>query len=270
MQEPIDNINNVSIANIHKQTILIVDDNQEILEFLADDLEDIYNVVTATSVKKALPCFEMEMIALVISDILMPETDGLAFCKMIKTNMELSHIPVILLTAKNGIPAQIEGLEHGADAYIEKPFSPEYLQVQIANLLSNRSRLRSYFSSFPLATIHSMAHNSADEEFLSKLHQVIVQHLDDPKLDVDQLSNKLYISKPTLYRKIKSITDMTPGELITVTRLKKSAEYLSEQKYSILEVSVMVGFNSATHFGRCFQKQFGMSPSKFLSKNPVE
>lgn len=251
-------------AGTNKPTVLIVDDNTEILEFLLDDLEEQYHVLTASSVKKALPYFEQEMVALVISDILMPETDGLTFCNMIKSNLELSHIPVILLTAKNGIPAQIEGLEQGADAYIEKPFSPAYLQVQIANLLSNRSRLRSYFSSFPLATIHSMAHSSADEQFLNKLHQVIIQYLDDPNLDIDLLSAKLFISKPTLYRKIKSIADMTPGELITVTRLKKSAEYLSEQKYSITEISVMVGFNSATHFGRCFQKQFGMSPSKFL------
>jgi len=251
-------------AGTNKPTILIVDDNTEILEFLLDDLEEQYHVLTASSVKKALPYFEQDMVALVISDILMPETDGLTFCNMIKSNLELSHIPVILLTAKNGIPAQIEGLEQGADAYIEKPFSPAYLQVQIANLLSNRSRLRSYFSSFPLATIHSMAHSSADEQFLNKLHQVIIQYLDDPNLDIDLLSAKLFISKPTLYRKIKSIADMTPGELITVTRLKKSAEYLSEQKYSITEISVMVGFNSATHFGRCFQKQFGMSPSKFL------
>ena len=257
-------------AGTHKPTILIVDDNIEILEFLQDDLEEQYTILTATSVKKALPYFEQEMITLVISDILMPETDGLEFCRMIKSNIELSHIPVILLTAKNGVPAKIEGLEQGADAYIEKPFSPEHLQVQIANLLSNRHRLRSYFSSFPLSTIHSMAHSSADEQFLNKLHQVILQHLDDPDLDVDLLSTKLFISKPTLYRKIKSIADMTPGELITVTRLKKSAEYLAEQKYSITEISVMVGFNSATHFGRCFQKQFGMSPSKFLIQGQSE
>lgn len=255
-----------SSSSRHKPVIVIVDDNTEILEFLEDDLQEQYTVRTATSVKKALPFFDAEMVSLVISDILMPETDGLEFCKMIKTNIELSHIPVILLTAKDGIPAQIEGLEQGADAYIEKPFSPEHLQVQIANLISNRSRLRSYFSSFPLPTIHSIANSTADDEFLSKIHQVIMQHLDDPNLDVDMLSSKLYISKPTLYRKIKSIADMTPGELITVTRLKKSAEYLIEQKYSIMEVSVMVGFNSASHFGRCFQKQFGISPSRYLSQ----
>lgn len=255
---------------IHKPTILIVDDNIEILEFLQDDLDEHYQVLTATSVKKAMPYFEQEMISIVISDILMPETDGLAFCHQIKSNLELSHIPVILLTAKNGLPAQIEGLEHGADAYIEKPFSPEHLQVQIANLLSNRSRLRSYFSSFPLSTIHSMAHSSADEQFLDRLHQVILQHLDDPNLDVDLISTKLYISKPTLYRKIKSIADMTPGELITVTRLKKSAEYLAEQKYSVTDISVMVGFNSATHYGRCFQKQFGMSPSKYITQTTTQ
>ena len=250
-------------SSTFKPTLLIVDDNEEILEFLADDLADDYEIFAENSVRKALPHLQTEMVHLVISDILMPETDGLSFCHMIKSNMEHSHIPVILLTAKNGIPAQIEGLEHGADAYIEKPFSPEYLQVQIANLLDNRSRLRSYFSSMPLTTIHSMAQSAADTTFLDKLHQIIIQHLDDPRLDVDLLSNKLYISRPTLYRKIKLITDMTPGELITVTRLKKSAEYILEKKYPIGDIALMVGFNSCTHFGRCFQKQFGVAPSKY-------
>jgi len=253
-------------TSTYKPSILIVDDNAEILEFLQDDLEEQYHIITASSVKKALPHFETEMISLVISDILMPETDGLVFCNMIKSNIELSHIPVILLTAKNGIPAQIEGLEQGADAYIEKPFSPEHLQVQIANLLNNRSKLKSYFSTLPLSSTHMVAHSAADGALMDKLHQVIIQHIDDPTLDVDLISSKLFISKPTLYRKIKAITDMTPGELINITRIKKSAEYLLEQKYSIMEVSIMVGFNSPTHYGRCFQKQFGMSPSKYITQ----
>jgi len=259
------NADNIQILSSHKPTILIVDDNVDILEFLQDDLEELYHVKSATSVKKALTYFDQDLISLVISDILMPEIDGLKFCQMIKSNAELSYIPVILLTAKNGLPAQIEGLEKGADAYIEKPFSPEYLHVQILNLLNNRSRLKSYFSSLPLSHVHCAGKNGADEQFIDKLHQVIIQHIDDPDLDVDMLSAKLFISKPSLYRKIKSITDMAPGELITLTRLKKSAEYLAEQKYSISEVSIMVGFNSATHFGRSFQKQFGMAPSKYLT-----
>lgn len=251
---------------LYKPTVLVVDDNQDILSFLQDDLEEKYEVLTASGVKAALPFLETNNVDLIISDILMPDINGYTFCKMIKSSLEQSHIPVILLTAKDGLKAKIEGLELGADAYIEKPFSPEHLQVQIANLLINRGRLRSYFSSHPLSSISSMAHTPSDELFLDKLQQLIIQHLDDSNLDVEMISEKLFISRPTLYRKIKAISDLTPNELINITRLKKAAELLAEGLYSITDVSVMVGFNSATHFGRCFIKQFGVSPSSFAAK----
>lgn len=254
------------ICTFFKPTVMVVDDNQDILSFLKDDLEEKYEVLTASCVKTALPLMEENMISLIVSDILMPETDGYAFCKMIKSNLEQSHIPVILLTAKDGLKAKIEGLELGADAYIEKPFSPEHLQVQIANLLMNRNRLRTYFSSHPLSSMNSMAHTPADERFLDRLQQLIIQHLDNPDLEVETLSEQLFISRPTLYRKIKAISDLTPNELINITRLKKAAELLSEGFHSITDVSVMVGFNSATHFGRCFLKQFGVSPSSFAAR----
>ncbi|HTN36732.1 MAG TPA: response regulator [Arachidicoccus sp.] len=249
-----------------KPTVLVVDDNSEILSFLEDDLEEKYEVLTATSVKTALRLLEDHTVSLIVSDVMMPEMDGYGFCNMIKSNLDLSHIPVILLTAKNALNDKIKGLELGADAYIEKPFSPEHLQVQINNLLISRNKLREYFSSYPLSSINSMAHTPADEQFLGKLHQLITRHIDDPSLDVNTLSERLFISRPTLYRKIKAISDLTPNELINITRLKKAAELLAQGFYNVTDVSVMVGFNSATHFGRCFLKQFGVSPSSFAQR----
>ncbi|MGF7230151.1 response regulator [Arachidicoccus sp.] len=253
-----------------KASILIVDDNEEILDFLVDDLEAKYDVYAVTSVKSAFEILDKSMIELIISDVIMPETDGYTFCNLIKSNIEYSHIPFILLTAKNTLHSKIEGLENGADAYIEKPFSPEYLQAQIASLLVNRGKMKEFFSTYPQTNIKTVTHSSGDEKFLTKLNSFILQNLDTPELDVDALCSSLYISRPTLYRKIKAILDITPNDLINVTRLKKAAELLLQDKYSISEVSIMVGFNSATHFGRSFLKQFGTTPSSYAKNNNID
>ena len=137
--------------------------------------------------------------------------DGFELCKIIKTNFDYSHIPVILLTARNTLQSKIEGLELGADAYVEKPFSPEYLQVQIANLLTNRNKIKEYFASSPLVHIKSMAYSKADELFLEKINDCISVSLEDTELDVEKLAKQMNMSKPTLYRKIKSLSDLTPN-----------------------------------------------------------
>jgi len=245
--------------------ILLVDDNEEILEFIENELNEKYTVIKALHGKEALRLLKEEAIHLVISDVMMPVMDGFELCKIIKTDFEYSHIPVVLLTAKNTLQSKIEGLELGADAYIEKPFSPEYLQVQIANLLANRAKIREYFASSPLIHIKSMAHTRADELFLEQLNQVIYNNLEDTELDVEKLAQRVNMSRPTLYRKIKSISNLTPNELINITRLKKAAELLAEGTYKIYEVSDMVGFSTQTSFGRNFHKQFGMTPTEYLT-----
>jgi DNA-binding response OmpR family regulator len=249
-----------------KPTILVVDDNEEILEFISDDLCEKYDVIKALDGHYALKALKTECIQLVISDIMMPNMDGFELCKNIKSNFEHSHIPVILLTAKNTLQSKIEGLELGADAYIEKPFSPEHLQVQVANLISNRSKIKEYFASSPLVHIKSIAYSKADEHFLEKLNNGILRNITNIDLDVEQLADIMNMSRPTLYRKIKSISNLTPHELINIARLKKAAELLAESGYKIYEVSEMVGYSSQTHFGRNFFKQFGMSPSEYASK----
>ena len=246
--------------------ILVVDDNEEILDFIEQELNDKYTVVRALNGSEALQILNTEAIQAVVSDVMMPVMDGFELCRRIKQNFEHSHVPVILLTAKNTLQSKIEGLELGADAYIEKPFSPEYLRVQIANLLANRAMIREYFASTPLVHMKSMAYSRADELFLERLGEVIQEHLEDTDLDVEKLAHHMNMSRPTLYRKIKSISDLTPSELVNITRLKKAAELLLNGHRKIYEVAMIVGYSSQTIFGRNFHKQFGMTPTEYIAQ----
>lgn len=253
-----------------KPAILLVDDNEDILDFISDDLSEKYTVATALNGEQALEVLSTKSIQLVISDIMMPVMDGLELCSRIKSNFEYSHIPVILLTAKNTLQSRLEGLEFGADAYIEKPFSPEHLQVQVANLLKNRAKIREYFAASPLVHIKTIAYSKADESFLEKLNEAICTNIENPLLDVEHLADAMNMSRPTLYRKIKAISSLTPHELINITRLKKAAELLSETDYRIYEIAELVGYSSQTHFGRNFTRQFGMSPSEYMQTKRAE
>jgi two-component system, cell cycle response regulator len=245
--------------------ILLVDDNEEILEFLERILKNKYEILNAENGKDALQILDKEAVQLIISDVMMPVMDGFEFCKIIKSSLEYSHIPIILLTAKNGIQSKIEGLELGADAYIEKPFSKEHLQAQIASLLNNRNIIREYFASSPLVHIKSIAHSKADEIFLETLYETINKNIEDTDLDVEKLAQIMNMSRITLYRKIKAISVLTPIELINITRLKRAAELLAEGNHRIFEVSYMVGFSSQSNFARNFQKQFNVTPSEYMN-----
>jgi two-component system cell cycle response regulator len=249
--------------------ILLVDDQEDILDFIADDLADKYQVLTATNGIEALEHLQQDIVQLVISDVMMPEMDGFELCEKIKSDLEFSHIPVILLTAKNSLQSKIEGLELGADAYVEKPFSPEFLQVQISSLIKNRNKIKAYFASSPLIHIKSMAYSKADELFLGKLQDTIHKNLDNPDLDVEHLAEHMNISRPTLYRKIKSISNLSPNELINLARLKRGAELLNDGILKIYEISEMVGYRSQTNFGRNFSRQFGMSPSDYINSKLI-
>ncbi|HAO08080.1 MAG TPA: two-component system response regulator [Chryseobacterium sp.] len=249
-----------------KTNILVVDDNADILEFLQDDLSEKFEVFIATGASKAFNILSEQIIHLIISDVMMPEIDGFQLCEKIKNNIEYSHIPIILLTAKNTIQSKIEGLQVGADAYIEKPFLIEYLHAQIDSLLSNRMNIKEYFATQPLVQIVTIANNKADEEFLEKLKQMIENNLDDNFLDVEKLATMMNMSRTSLYRKIKSISDLSANELISLTRLKKAVELMMKKRYNLTEIVQLVGFSSLTHLGRNFQKQFKMTPSEYAKK----
>ena len=253
-----------------KPLILLVDDNQDIMDFISQDLASYYNFITALNGEKALEILLETPVSLVISDVMMPVMDGFELCKKLKGDLDYSHIPLILLTAKNTLKSKITGLESGADAYIEKPFSPEHLHVQMENLIANRKKIKDYFAKSPLVHINTMAYSKADERFLEKLNATIDKNLSNVNLDVDELADIMNMSRSTLYRKIKAISDLTPNELINITRLKKAAEMLNEGNHKIYEISNAVGFCSQTYFGRNFLKQFGLSPSDYIRQKQAE
>ena len=256
----------VEIKN-EKAQILVVEDNEDLLSFITSELAGTYAILKAENGEEALKIIHNENIQLVISDVSMPIMDGITMCKTIKTNLETSHIPVILLTAKNSLKSQIDGLEVGADAYIAKPFSMDYLKVQANNLIENRRQIMNYYASSPLSHIKSIAHNKTDEKFLKKLDDEILKNITDQDLSVESLAEIMNMSRSTLYRKIKDITNLSPNELINIVRLKRAAELLLNENYKMYEIAEMVGYKSQTSFGRNFQKHFNMSPSDYIQTN---
>lgn len=250
--------------------LLLIDDNEEILDFLERILQHKYAILKALDGQQALKLLETEAVQLIVSDVMMPRLDGFELCKTIKSNVEYSHIPVILLTAKNTIQSKVQGLELGADAYIEKPFSKEHLMAQIASLLANRNSIREFYSSSPLVHIRSMAHTKADERFLELLNDAICENIEDTDMDVEKLAKEMNMSRITLYRKIKAISVLTPLEVINITRLKKAAELLAEGSHKIYEIADKVGFSSQSNFARSFQKQFGITPTEYLHTKQSE
>jgi ligand-binding sensor domain-containing protein/signal transduction histidine kinase/DNA-binding response OmpR family regulator len=257
--------NNEANYDPSKPSIMLVEDNIEILTYLGRDLGGSYNIMKATDGQQAIHFLQHENVQLVISDIMMPVMDGIELCRKMKNDVRFSHIPIILLTAKTSIHSKIEGLGEGADAYIEKPFSLDYLSAQIASLLRNRNIVKEYFAGSPLTHIKGIAFSKADQKFLEQLNTIISERVTDSNLDVDLLSSLMNMSRPTLYRKIKGISDMSPNELINLSRLKKAAALLAENNYKINEVADMVGYSVPSNFSRDFQKQFGMSPSSYVS-----
>ncbi|MDD7885115.1 hybrid sensor histidine kinase/response regulator transcription factor [Flavivirga sp. 57AJ16] len=264
-EEELNEDNIIEIEEDEKSKILLVEDNQDLLDFLANDLTNKYHVIKSINANKALEKLSTENIQLIISDVMMPGMNGFELCKEVKTNIETSHIPIILLTAKNTLTAKIEGLESGADAYIEKPFSIEHLKAQINNLLLNRKTLIEHYSSSPLAHVKSIAHTKTDEVFIKKLDEAIYANISDGTLNVERLAELMNMSKSTLYRKIKNLSNLSPNELINITRLKKAAEYLRTGDYKIYEIAYMVGYNSQISLLRNFQKQFNMTPSDYIN-----
>ncbi|MES2890977.1 MAG: response regulator [Bacteroidota bacterium] len=253
-----------------KPIILLVDDNEEILDFTASNLIENYDIVKSFNGVEALDYLKESTVQLIVSDIMMPEMDGFELCRQIKSDVETSHLPFILLTAKDTLQSKLEGLELGADAYIEKPFSPKHLRMQIANLLANRNKIKSYFANSPFAHVKSIAHTKEDEKFLEQLNGIILEHLQEQELDVERLAQYLNMSRPTFYRKIKAISDLTPNELINLTKLKKAAELLAEGSHSINSIADIVGYNSVRVFVKNFQKQFSMTPAEYLQSDKMK
>jgi len=247
-------------------SVLLVSGNQNTLDFTSNNLQEDYIVFIAKNGQEALEIIRSHSIQLIVSDINMPLMNGFDFCSQLKSSMRHSHIPIVLLTGGNDLQERIEVLRLGADAYIEKPILPEHLRAQIKSLLTNRIKIKECFAHSSLAHMCTMVYSKSDEHFVGTLNDVIFSNIENPDLSVDLLARLMNMSRPTLYRKIKNISDLTPSELVTMARLKKAAALLTAGDYKVFEVATMVGFNSQSSFGKAFLKQFKATPTEFKKR----
>lgn len=247
-----------------KPALLIVEDDPEMQAFIVRHMAPAYRTVTADNGRLALERLaKNEPFDLILSDVMMPEMDGFELCRRVKADLQYSHIPVLLLTAKTDVASKVEGLETGADIYVEKPFSLEYLRASISALLSNRELVRRHFLESPFAKSETLTYSKADENFMCKLDQYIMQHLEQAELSVKEMAEEMCMSSSNLFRKLKAITGKSPNEYLRIKRLKKAAELLQQNEYGVTEISLLVGFSSSTYFSSCFKKQFGVTPTDF-------
>ncbi len=256
----------LNVKDDNSKKVLVVEDNTDLREFLAEALSVNYTVSVAENgeIGYGLAC-ENDY-DLIVSDIMMPKVNGLELCKMLKNNLQTSHIPVILLTAKNQEEDYIEGLQYGADDYISKPFNLNVLQAKIYSIIENREKLIQRFQKVEEDEEQSVVSNisTLDQEFMNKVNQVIEEFYVDSAFDIDAFSSKLYVSRSLLYKKLKALTDVSPNEYITIYRLKKSLTLLKSNKHQVSEVAFMVGFNDPKYFSRVFKKYYNCSPSSYL------
>ena len=256
----------LSTLNSSLPTLLIVDDSEDMVEFLSSNFRDKYEVITAGDGIEALDLLQKHEVSIIISDWMMPRMDGAEFCRRVHLNPATSHIPFVMLTAKTDDDSKVEGMDVGADTYIEKPFSVQYLEACIRNMLQARRRLMERFSTLPLEPVTEIAQNPTDNEFLVKMNKLIEDNFSNSELNVNFLADKLNISRSGLFAKIKTLADVTPNEMIQIVRLKKAAQLLKEGQHQISEICYMVGFSNPSYFSKCFQKQFGIKPGDFAKE----
>ncbi len=243
--------------------ILIVEDNDDLRQFLRKHFQYQYNISLAANGLQALDLLKERDFDMIISDIMMPEMDGIEFCKYVKNNFETSHIPIIIFTGKTTLDTKINSTEIGADAYVEKPFSLKYLSVLIKNVLKTRAKLKTKFSQLPFVKTSEITSSKADKRFLDTIDEIIHTNIDNPDFATEDLARANNISRSSLHKKLKAISGVTPNDYIKIIKLKKAAELIRNGDYRINEICDKVGFNTPSYFSKCFQEQFGLLPSEF-------
>lgn len=248
--------------------VLVVEDDDEIRNYICSELQDEYRISQCENGKQAWEMALKEIPDLIISDVMMPEMDGITFSRKIKQNINTNHIPIVLLTARSKAEDKIEGLDTGADAYLVKPFSPELLRTTIHNLIKNRQRLKIKFSGEKQVEeqLVPIKLKSNDELLMQKIMKTINEHLADPALNVEMLAAHAGMSRVHMHRKLKELTNQSARDFIRNIRLKQAGTLLTEKKLSISEVAYATGFTSASHFSNSFKEFYGMSPSEFKER----
>jgi len=245
--------------------VFIVEDNMELLDFMHETLEEKYQIYTAQNGKEAIEKLNYFSPELIISDVMMPEMDGFEFTRIIKSNINTSHIPVILLTAKSGIENKLVGLKAGADYYIEKPFYPNILEQNIENILKTRQRLIERYKNDAFIAISEIAHTESDKVFVEKLTGIVKSNITDTAMDVTFLLKEMRISRSLLHLKLRGLVDCSATEFIRSVRLKESVKLISSGKCNISEAAYETGFSSPAYFTRRFKEHYGKSPRDYFN-----
>jgi len=249
----------------YEPIVLIVEDNLELLEFMKESLESNYQIFTAKNGIEALEKVKIQLPDLIISDVMMPGMDGYELTNKIKSDLETSHVPVILLTAKSGVENRFKGLKSGADYYIEKPFYPAVLEQNIQNILTTRTMLIEKFKNDAFVPVSDVAHSESDKIFIEKLTNIIKANISDPTMDVTYLIKEMGMSRSLLHLKLKNLVNCSTTEFIRSIRLREAVKLIANGKYNISEAAYETGFSSPTYFTRRFKEHFGKSPRDYFN-----
>lgn len=252
-------------APLNRRTILLIEDDNDVREFLLSELESCFDLKVASDGKAGIAMAKELDVDLIVSDVMMPGMNGFELTKRLKNSFETSHIPIILLTALSTDENVLEGTESGADAYITKPFSPQLLMARILQLLNQREILRQKFGKEPQEIRSAMLSNEQDSLFVKRLDSIVYSRLGEQDLSVDKVAGLLHLGRTIFYKKVRGTTGYTPNEYIRVIRLRKAAELLKEGEKNVSEVAYAVGFDNPYYFSKCFKEQFGVPPSQYRS-----
>lgn len=250
-----------------KKKILITEDNDDLRVLIAESLSDEFQVMQACDGIEALKLIEDVDFDLIISDIMMPNKDGVSLCNDIKRNVDTSHIPVILLTAKTSLESKIEGVDSGADLYFEKPIDLTYLKLSIQNIFRNQQQLKEHYAKNYYADSSELSSNEQDSKFLKQLITFIETNMDQPEMDVNLIAEELSMSRSKLYTKVKSLTGKSVVEFVLNCRLRKAAKLIIEENMTMREVMMQIGIESQAYFTNSFKKVFGETPTSFAAKH---
>ena len=254
----------------HADTILIVEDNDDLRNFVAATLRDRFKTITAKDGEEGLAIAIEEIPDLVISDVMMPNLDGVSLTDKIKSDERTCHVPVVLLTAKADIRSKIEGLQKGADDYLSKPFSTEELKVRVTNLIEQRKKLAAKYSAAHFTAVTAPKEPSLDDKFIARARKIVEDNIGDSAFGVEKMADKIHLSRTQLFRKLKAISGMSPNEFINEIRLQKAAELILSKADTLTQISYSVGFNEQSYFAKRFRKKFGVNPSEYNHKNIPE
>lgn len=248
------------------RSVLVVEDDADLRGFIAETLSAKYDVSVAENGREALRILRTQSPTLIVSDWMMPEMDGEALCRAIRADRSTSHIPFIMLTAKTDDASKVKGMDCGADAFIEKPFSVKYLEACIRRLIQVRRQLMDRFVSHPEVPIKTISKSEVDDALLDDIRTFIEGNLSNPQLSVDFVVDSLHMGRSSFYKKIKALADVTPNEFILAIRLRKAIELIRQGNSNMADLARTVGFSSAPYFKRCFQKQFNCTPKEYYEQ----